>query len=128
MRLTGNGLCKQRLAGAGRADKQGALRQLCADRRILLRVVQEVDDLDEGFLRLVLACHIGKGHAGVALNIFLGGGLADVSDHAAARADSSPDKPEHHPHKNEGQDVIEKEGHDGTGRAVVHHDDDDVVL
>ena len=45
VRLARDRLSKQGLAGAGRSDEQRALRQLCADGRVLFRVVQKIDDL-----------------------------------------------------------------------------------
>ena len=70
MRLAGDRLGKQRLAGARRADKQRALGQLCADARILARVVQEIHDLSQSFLGFVLTGHIRKGLAGLGLCVY----------------------------------------------------------
>ena len=58
VRLAGDGLGEQRLAGAGRADQQHALRDLAAELLELLRVLQELDDLPQLFLGLVDAGHV----------------------------------------------------------------------
>src|SRR5690606_30773763 len=50
--FAGDGAGEQRLTGAGRADEQHALGDLGADAQVLLRVLEEVDDLDE----LLLGC------------------------------------------------------------------------
>ena len=50
----------------------------------LPRVVEEVDDLVQGFLRLVLAGHICKGHAGGLFHIDLGVGLTHAAETAGA--------------------------------------------
>ena len=77
LRLTRDGLGQQRLAGAGRADEQRALGQLRADVAVLLRIVQEIDDLLQRVLRLVLAGHVVKRLAGLRLDVDLGVGLAE---------------------------------------------------
>jgi hypothetical protein len=58
--LAGHGARQQRLAGAGRADQQHALGDLGADAQVLLRVLQEVDDLLELLLRLGVAGDVVK--------------------------------------------------------------------
>ena len=83
MCLTGNGLRQQGLAGARRADQQCALRQLCTDGSVLVRVVQEVHDLSEGLLGFILTGDIGKGLAGLGLGVNLGVGFAEAH-HVAA--------------------------------------------
>ena len=45
LRFAGDGARQQRLAGAGRPDEQHALRNAAADARVLLRRLQELDDL-----------------------------------------------------------------------------------
>ena len=57
--LVGHGLGQQRLAGAGRAVQQDALRDLGAERVEALRVAQEVDDLLQLRLGLVGAGDVG---------------------------------------------------------------------
>ena len=48
--------------------------------------MQEVDDLDEGFLRLVLTGDVGKGDAGGFFHVDLRVGLADAAEAAEAAA------------------------------------------
>jgi hypothetical protein len=58
---------QQRLAGARRADQQHAFRDTAAERRVLLRVLQELDDLLQLLLGLVHACHVREAHLHVVL-------------------------------------------------------------
>ena len=58
---------EQRLAGAGAADHQHALRDLAAELLELGRVLQEVDDLGDLLLRLVDAGDVREGHADLVL-------------------------------------------------------------
>ena len=53
VRLAGDRAREQRLAGPGRAVEQDAVRDPRAELRVALRVLQEVDDLDELVLGLV---------------------------------------------------------------------------
>ena len=99
-RLAGHGLGQQGLAGARRAHQQRALRQLGADFRILLGVVEEVDDLHQGLLGLILAGHILEGDAGLALHVDLGVGFAQVAD-AAAHLAGHPTHQQGEDHHNE---------------------------
>lgn len=57
-----------------------------ADVGILLGIVQEVDDLDEGFFRLVLTGDVSKGDAGGFFHVDLRVGLADAAEAAEAAA------------------------------------------
>ena len=86
--LARNGLCQQRFARARRAHEQRALGQLCAYFGVLCRLMQKVDYLLQCVLGLVLARNVGKGFAGLCLNVYLGIGLAEahrVAHCAAAR-------------------------------------------
>jgi hypothetical protein len=58
---------KQGLARAGRADHEHALRDLAAEALELRRVLQEVDDLDDFFLRFLDAGHVGERDADLVL-------------------------------------------------------------
>ena len=111
-RLTGHGLGKQSLAGTGRAHQQSALGQSCADGRVLLGVVEEVDDLLQGLLGLVLTGHVLEGDAGLLFHIHLGVGLAHVADAADAAAVFGHDP--HHQHD---------QPHGQQHRQNVHHQD-----
>ena len=58
IRLPRHGLGQQRLAGTRRADQQHALGNVRAQRRVLLRIPQELDDLLQLLLLLIGARHI----------------------------------------------------------------------
>jgi hypothetical protein len=58
VRLAGDGPGEERLTSAGRAGKEDAARDLAAEPHVLVRILQEVDDLDELLLRLVDSCHV----------------------------------------------------------------------
>ena len=64
-RLAGDGLGRQRLAGARRADEQHAARDLPAEALELLRVAQEFHDLLQILLGLLDAGDVREGDAGV---------------------------------------------------------------
>ena len=61
MRLAGDGLRQQRLAGTGRADEQDALRDPRAEVSVFLRILQEIDDLLQILLFLLQAGHVLEG-------------------------------------------------------------------
>ena len=61
--LAGDGAREQRLAGAGRAGQQDALRDRGAELSIAVGVLEEVDDLDELLLDLVDAGDVVERHA-----------------------------------------------------------------
>ena len=63
VRLAGDRAREQRLAGAGRARQQHAVRHPAAEAPVALRVLQEVDDLGQLGLRLVDAGDVGEGDA-----------------------------------------------------------------
>ena len=67
LRLAGDCACEQRLARARAADHQHALRNLAAELLELGRVLEEVDDFRDFFLRLVDARDVGEGHADLVL-------------------------------------------------------------
>ena len=75
--LAGDGARQQRLAGAGRADQQNALRDARAEPAERCRVAQEGDDFLQLDLGLVDAGHVVEGHLRVGLDIDLGARLAD---------------------------------------------------
>ena len=79
--LTGDSLCKHRLAGSRRADEQHALRHGRADIGVFLRVMEVVHDLGEGFLCLVLTRDIVKVDALCGLDVDLRAGLARAAKH-----------------------------------------------
>jgi hypothetical protein len=93
----------QRLAGARRAHEQHALRDPAADRRVLPRVLQELDDLAELLLGLIDARHVPELHLDVRLGVDLR--LAPGERHdAALRAAHTPHEERHDGHdEQEGQ-------------------------
>ena len=60
--LAGDRPREQRLAGARRSDQQHAARDARAERGELLRILEELDDLDQLFLGLFDAGDVGEGH------------------------------------------------------------------
>ena len=82
--LAGHGPGQQRLAGAGRAVEQHALRDLGADGLEAGRVLEELLDLLELLDRLVAAGDVGEGDLGLVLGHLPGLGLAELHHPAAA--------------------------------------------
>ena len=74
--FSGHRLGQQRLARSRRTDQQSALRHLRADLLISFRMIQEVHDLLQRFLRLILTSHILEGLAALRRHIDLGIALA----------------------------------------------------
>ena len=98
-RLAGDGAGEQCLAGPRRADQQHPLGRTAAEAPVGLRVLQEVDDLDQLVLGFVDAGDIGEGDLGLFLDIDLGAALADrhqpaepALPHPADREHPNPDK------------------------------------
>ena len=83
-RLARDGAAEQGLTRTGRTDHQGALRDLAAQALEFRRVLQEVDDLRQLFLRLVHAGDVIEGHAVLVLGHHLGLGLAKAHGPAGA--------------------------------------------
>ena len=123
--LAGDGFGQQRFAGAGGAHQQRALGQLSADGGVFLGVMEEVDDLLQGFLGLVLTSHVTEGDAGLLFHVDFGVGLAHVAN-AAAHAAAEHSEHQHHAahHDGHGQYVGEQElGHGAVllvGGVVSH--------
>ena len=89
--FAGDGARQQRLAGAGRADEQDALRDAAAERGVFLRRLQELDDLLELLLGLVHAGDVGEAH----LHVVFGKHAvlaARERHHAAFGAAHAPDE------------------------------------
>ena len=101
----------KRLAGAGRADKQHAARDLAAQPLELLRIAQEFDDLFEIFLGFVDAGDILEGDAAMRFGQKLGLRLAEA--HGAAGAglhlahEEYPDA-EDQDHRQPGDEIAEQ--------------------
>ena len=91
VRLAGDGARQQRLAGAGRADEQHALRNAAAEVRVLLRVLQELDDLLELLLGLVHAGDVGEADLHFVVGVDLRA-AARERHHAALGAAHAPEE------------------------------------
>ena len=125
-RLTRDSLGKQGLAGARRADQQRALRNLAAEGRVFLRILEEVDDLHHFLLRAVQAGDVLESDLDFVLVGELAGGLAHIEGiaHAAAGAAGAPvHAPEHpHPEEDEEQRGENPLGEFRPGMVGVLHD------
>ena len=117
MRLSRHRLCQQGLTRSGRSHKQGSLGQPRAYLGILSGIVQEINHLHQGFLGLVLACHVLKGHARFLLHIDLGIALAHAHRTAAA-AHLFKDDAQQYPHQRNRQHHIEHHIHNSAGIVV----------
>ena len=93
--LPGDGPRQQRLAGAGRADQQHALRHGAAEPLVLRGVLQEVDDLDQLVLGLVDAGDVVERDLRLLLAVALGAAAPEAEQPAAGggrRAAAEPDE------------------------------------
>ena len=127
MRLTCDRLGKKCFARSGRAHEQRSLRELCADGRIVIRIMQEIDDLDQRLLGLVLAGDVLEGNAGLPLDILLRGAAADAHD-ASASAHPAEEEGQEYPHQQNRQDIGQDKGYDKS-RGIRHAAaDNNVVL
>ena len=77
-------LCQKCLAGSRRAHQKRAFWELCADSRILSRIMKEIYHFLERFLGFILPCYILKGNSCLLLDIGLGSALAYASHHSSA--------------------------------------------
>ena len=107
--FAGNGAGEQRLAGAGRANEQRALRNLAAQSAETARILQEVDDFLQFLAGFVDAGHVVKGHAAFLLHQQLGAGFAETHGATASAVlhlahDEDPDAN----HQDEWQHVEEQ--------------------
>ena len=103
--LTGHGPGQQRLAGAGRAVQQHALRDLGAERLEPVRALQEVLDLLQLLHRLVATGDVGEGDLGLVLGHLPGLGLAELHDPTAAtlhRVEDEQEQTEEDDHRQAG--------------------------
>ena len=80
--LAGDGAREQRLARARRPDQQDALRDPAADARVLLRRLEELDDLAQLLLRLVDAGDVAELHLDVVIGVDLGAAAGERHDAA----------------------------------------------
>ncbi len=126
-RLARDGLRHERLAGAGRADEQHALRQLAAEPRELLGVLEKLDDLDDLFLCFAQARHVVERDLVLFLRVEqLRRVLANVEDlrarvHPAEKKDPQPhdDNQRNDPREHAAEPVLFLRGRKLDDRAVV---------
>ena len=114
--LAGDRAREQRLAGAGRAHQQHALRDAAAEARELLRVLEEGDDLLELVLGLVDAGDVGEGDLVLVLGEQLRLRLAEAHRLAAARLQLAHEEEEQQEQEDERQ-VLEQHRHPQASSA-----------
>ena len=88
--LSGDSLGQQSLSGARRAYQQRALGQLGANLRVLLRIVEEIDDLLQTLLCLVLTSHIPESNPRLFLHIDFGVCLSHAAQAASHTGGHAP--------------------------------------
>ena len=98
--LAGDRLGQQRLAGAGRADQQHALGNPAAQGLILVRSLEEIDDLAQLGHGFVDAGHVREGGFQVFLGMELVPGAAEGQRRAAAPHPAQQQKPDQREHDN----------------------------
>ena len=121
VRLAGNGAGEQRLAGPRRADEQHAFRDPAAEVGVLLRVLEELDDLLQFFFRFVDAGDVREPNLHFIVGVNLRAAARERHD-AAFRAahppeEEAPDADE----EDERNDPAEKIGQpsiDGLARVL----------
>ena len=128
MRFTRNRFCKERLTGSRRAYKQSSFRKYSANLRILLGIMQEIDNFLQRLLGLVLAGHIGKCLACLRFRVNFRIGLSKCHCVASAHpfhhctAHQLAKSNKNNQRKNPGNQKIQKRGCLGRNlRAVFHY-------
>ena len=86
LRFAGDRAREQRLARARRADEQHALRDAAAERRVLARVLQELDDLAQLLRGLVHARDVREAHLHVVVRVDLRAAARERHDAALGAA------------------------------------------
>ena len=122
LRFAGDGAREQRLAGARRADQQHALGDLAADRRELLRRLQELDDLLQLLLRLVHAGDVAEAHLDVVVRVDLGLAAGERHDAALGAAHAAEEEGPEPDDEQQGNDPAEHFGDPAAGNlaGVLH--------
>ncbi len=93
VRFSGHGAREQRLAGARRADQQGALGNPPAQVRVLLRRFQELDDLPQLVLGLVDARDVGEPHLHLIVGVDLRAAAGEGHDAALGASHPAEEEP-----------------------------------
>ncbi len=110
MCLTCNRSGEKGLTCSRRAYKKGSLRKLGSDCGIFLRIMQEINNLLQGFLGLVLSCNILECYARFLLNVNLGITLANTHHTGSAaltlhnKVEEAPDQSDR---KNNTENVVD---------------------
>ena len=120
VRLAGDRAGEQRLAGPGRAVEQDAVRDPRAELRVALRVLQEVDDLDELVLGLVDPGDVVEGDALllVRLDPPRGGAAEAAEDAAPSRPRLAADEPDEEADQEQPREEAEQERAEQRAAAV----------
>ena len=123
--FTGNGFCQQSLTGTGRTNQQSALGDLCADGGILLRIVEEIDDLLQRFLGFILSGHISEGDTGFLFHVYLCLALADGHTAAHLAAHIAHQEAEEQEDQGKGNHIGKQNGNQEgiflfNGAVIVH--------
>ena len=116
MGLSRDRLRQERLTGSGRAYEKAALRKLGSDLGVFLRMLQELNRLLQGLLRLVLSRDILERDSGLGLHVHLRAALA-YAHHASGSGHPAQD----HAHQDPDQDQRGEAQHnvqDKTRRVV----------
>ncbi len=116
--LAGGGPGEQGLARARRPHQQHALGNASAQAPVLLRRLQELDDLLQLLHRLVDAGHVLEGHPGVRLHVDAGPRLAE-GHHARRTLPDLAGHPAHHPRPEQQPDARWARSRPRTGRPSL---------
>ena len=114
---------EERLAGPRRPDEQHALGNPAADARVLLRVLQELDDLAQLFLGLIHAGDVGELHLDVVFGGIDLGPAARERHHAAlGSAQAAEEEAPQHDQEEHEDAPAEQLAHQRVGdlAAVLH--------
>ena len=116
VRLAGDRAGQKRLARARRADEQHPFRNAAAEIRVLFRVLQELDDLFQLFLRFIDARHVGESDLHFVVGVDLGLAACE-RHHAAFRAAHAPEeKPPDADDEDDGNHPAQE-----IGQPTAHH-------
>ena len=126
-RFAGDGARQQRLAGAGRPDKQHAARNAAAETLELLRIAQEFDDLLQILLGFVDAGDVFKRDAALRLGQKLRFRLAKAHRAAGAALHLAGEENPHREKRDKRQRVEQQRHHEAAAFIVRLGADRDVL-
>ena len=116
--LAGHRARQQRLAGARRPDQQHALGDAAADAGVLLRGLEELDDLAQLFLGLVHAGHVAEPHLHVVVGVDLGAAARERHDAAFGAAHAAEEEAPQRDQEDERNDPAEQLGDPPVGHLA----------